>query len=707
LSDAVALLDQASALWAASMWRACWQGGLAILLAWTLTLLLPRLAPPPRPWLWRLAYLKLLVALSWATPLDLPLLPALHPQVSGSEEIRGSVGYPRSGWTSERRSVLEDRGAPNALTLLRSHDLPAALPSRSSPPAVPSGQSWLFLGWLIGAGWCGARVFRAWRRTERARRGWRPVCSPWLAECCAELCGRLGLRRAPRLMAGNMVPLLAGLRRPTVVMPAVLLAECTREEQRLILAHELAHLKSQDLLWNWLPAAAHVLFFFHPLVWLARAEWRLAQEISCDEQVVRRIAVSPAEYGELLLKVAARRRGRADEALMAVGAVGSYRMLERRLSAMKSLRPLSRTRWTVTAVLIAAAGVVGVVPWRVVAQAAELPAPPPPVPAPEAVRPVPKPPAVAPGPAAAPLPKPQPVPPPPGTDGVKPGPLPAAKVPPPPVPIPAPAAEAPQPPPKPVPAAPAPERAALLEAARAEVDAAKVRLALAEKRLAAGVGTPDERQKALADLQVALAHLKLAEARQQAREDKQRIEVEAARAELEVARANLAEAEARLKKLEDLFAAGLAAEAEVAQARAALAQAKASLKVAEAKLQVQRDPAPRAQPAQALLEARLRAARRAYEQTLEAFRAGATRDVEQIYRWSRRWLEAQQGLSGRAKDAAAVKDHLARMMDLGKIIEAQYKAGVATAADVAAAEYYRAEAEVELAQARPREKPGQ
>ena len=62
--------------WIASLWRACWQGGAAFALVWAVTLLLPRIPARIRCWLWTLAYLKLLTAFLWATPIDLPLLPA-------------------------------------------------------------------------------------------------------------------------------------------------------------------------------------------------------------------------------------------------------------------------------------------------------------------------------------------------------------------------------------------------------------------------------------------------------------------------------------------------------------------------------------------------------------------------------------------------------------------------------------------------------
>ena len=56
--------------------------------------------------------------------------------------------------------------------------------------------------------------------------------------------------------------------------------------------------------------------------------------------------------------------------------------------------------------------------------------------------------------------------------------------------------------------------------------------------------------------------------------------------------------------------------------------------------------------------------------------------------------------SGRAARVAAAEAHVARMKDLENVVRVRYKAGLGTQADVSAAEYYRAEAEIGLAQAR-------
>jgi len=69
-------LNPLAAAWLAALWRACWQGGLALLLVWAVCRAFHRLPARAKSWLWRLAYVKLLVAFFCAAPIALPLLPA-------------------------------------------------------------------------------------------------------------------------------------------------------------------------------------------------------------------------------------------------------------------------------------------------------------------------------------------------------------------------------------------------------------------------------------------------------------------------------------------------------------------------------------------------------------------------------------------------------------------------------------------------------
>src|SRR4029078_1460517 len=103
-----------------------------------------------------------------------------------------------------------------------------------------------------------------------------------------ENCRRMRVTRKPevRLSTNPGSPCLIGVVRPVIVLPSAVLESCSAEALNAALLHELAHINRRDLFWNWLPPLAETAFFFHPLVWLARREWRLTQEIATDELVV-------------------------------------------------------------------------------------------------------------------------------------------------------------------------------------------------------------------------------------------------------------------------------------------------------------------------------------------------------------------------------------------------------------------------------------
>jgi hypothetical protein len=163
-------------------------------------------------------------------------------------------------------------------------------------------------------------------------------------------------------------PLLTGIVRPTVILPDNAETTFDQSELRLMLAHELAHLKRRDLLWNWLPTVVGWLFFFHPLVWLLRRGWFESQEAACDEMVIQKEPVGAAEYGRLLLKLSAHWPRRPRASLAAAGVLGAYRNLERRILAMTHVKPFSRQSLMVSGGVIFVIAVLGITPWRLVAQ---------------------------------------------------------------------------------------------------------------------------------------------------------------------------------------------------------------------------------------------------------------------------------------------------------------------------------------------------
>ena len=107
-------------------------------------------------------------------------------------------------------------------------------------------------------------------------------------------------RRIPAVRLSDEVetPLVAGLRRPTVLLPARRFVELPERQQRMAICHELAHVKRADLWLGCVPALAERLFFFHPLVHVAAREYALSREAACDAAVLDATAAPPRqEYG--------------------------------------------------------------------------------------------------------------------------------------------------------------------------------------------------------------------------------------------------------------------------------------------------------------------------------------------------------------------------------------------------------------------------
>lgn len=352
------LLETVSDAWASTWWRASWQGSIAIFAIYAATRLLPRLPAPVQNLLWRLAYLKLLFSLVWFAPVELPLLPSAspfaRPLTAMRQSLRGAAIRlaPGNGHLVAYDPLLYSESGPRV-----------AVPAQQTQ--VPGFSSWLLLGWLIGLGVYARRVLKGIRAGARLREGCAPVSDPRVLELCQDLCVKLGIRRTPQLLASPRegTPLLIGLRRPAIVLPPQVIQRCDPAELRLVVAHELAHLRRGDLAWSWLLLILQGLLFFHPLVWLAGREWRETQEAACDHLALRTTRVTPAEYGAVLLRVAELCRPYPLRAMPALGITESFRTLQRRLLVMRYSQDSSR-RWAAAGTLLLVLASTSLIPWQ-------------------------------------------------------------------------------------------------------------------------------------------------------------------------------------------------------------------------------------------------------------------------------------------------------------------------------------------------------
>ncbi|HLK57794.1 MAG TPA: M56 family metallopeptidase [Chthonomonadaceae bacterium] len=373
-SAALASLNAWTASWAGSMLAACWQGSLFLLIVWALTRIVPSMPKSLRGWLWWLVSLKLVVGFLWTTPVSLGLLPpAPLPPIAMPTPPPDSIPAPPSIYPP--CPTIPNARADVTVQSLRTkpplHPVPGtAAPDTAVAPETLSWSSALCGLWLVGVLWQGGWLLRQLLGVRRMVRQARPVEDPRLLAMAHQIAISLGLRRAAHILESEIGcgPFTVGWWRPGILLPPRESGAFSEQELPFILAHEHAHLLRGDLWLALIPICAQLLFFFHPLVWLATREYDLAREAACDDLALQVTRASAHAYGHLLLKL-----GTLADHTPPTGTLGvtsHFRMLQRRLDMLhqvsRPLRPLLRIGWAALFVT----GIVCLVPWRVVAASA-------------------------------------------------------------------------------------------------------------------------------------------------------------------------------------------------------------------------------------------------------------------------------------------------------------------------------------------------
>ena len=120
----------------------------------------------------------------------------------------------------------------------------------------------------------------------------------------AECCSLLHLRRQPRVLLtpAQAMPCVIGVFRPTVLLPENAMTWGS-ERRRMVLLHELGHLKRGDLWLQWISLIVRGLYWFNPLVKSLHHALLVHREEACDALVVA-AGARPKAYARHLLEIA-------------------------------------------------------------------------------------------------------------------------------------------------------------------------------------------------------------------------------------------------------------------------------------------------------------------------------------------------------------------------------------------------------------------
>ncbi len=167
---------------------------------------------------------------------------------------------------------------------------------------MPSYLLWIDAVWMMGV--CGLafrNVGGLWMIRRLRTKSQKSTAPAEVQERFARIVAALGLKREVLLRMSDAIagPITVGAWKTVVLLPVSALSGLGPEELEVVLAHELAHVRRADFVWNLLQTVAETLFFFHPAVWWISGRVRHERELCCDDLALE-VCPNPVVYASAL-----------------------------------------------------------------------------------------------------------------------------------------------------------------------------------------------------------------------------------------------------------------------------------------------------------------------------------------------------------------------------------------------------------------------
>ncbi|MBN2030411.1 peptidoglycan DD-metalloendopeptidase family protein [bacterium] len=306
-SNLCTLINRMAQVFIPFFWQEVILSSILFLIVLTLTLVFRKQSPFLRLGLWALLLVRLIV------PTDLTF------SYSGSQLLHQITGFgkrlnmqqislPIESDLEQVTERIPESSAPVNLTyqnqIEKSH---LTQPARVSP----SGQKNLSISFILFSGWILGVVILLFLYLRRLITYHRVIAAAVTVEendvweIFEYWKNRFKIKRSIRLVSSSvdLSPFTMGIIKPVVFLPQMLLQSQDKDTIESVIAHEMAHVKHFDDLWIKIQGLIQMIYFFHPVVWIANSRIHLLRECLCDRVVLSSKSLSPDVYGKGLLSV--------------------------------------------------------------------------------------------------------------------------------------------------------------------------------------------------------------------------------------------------------------------------------------------------------------------------------------------------------------------------------------------------------------------
>jgi beta-lactamase regulating signal transducer with metallopeptidase domain len=286
--DATIILTVVSLLWFTVRRKAPPQLGYLLFLLVPLKLFIPlEIAVPERFFSW-----APIMALSSVEQPSTSIVPHIDPRaMDKTATLRGPSVY--------MADQSDDSAAPALIA-------DPVSPSAIDRPAKLTFFAWLMLAWSLGVTALLVRLVRAQIQFQRfVIRNSKPVDQARFAVDFDGLLKRIRVGRRIRIVESDRIssPIVWGIVKPTLILPAGIVKSLANRQLEWVLLHELAHVQRHDLIVSCFQRAVGILYFTNPSIWIANHMINQLREYACDDMALAYSQISQVESGEAFLGV--------------------------------------------------------------------------------------------------------------------------------------------------------------------------------------------------------------------------------------------------------------------------------------------------------------------------------------------------------------------------------------------------------------------